>query len=156
MKTEERVLFVQGATIGLLFGALSGWFLYSMWTASVEFDQKPDSASLGNQMMRRKSRAMEDILDAMVHGDLRRVDKEAKKMEAYIDTLGKFLSSSEYVDQDREYKASVRDLRSAAGTKDLHAAKEATLRLERTCIECHALINQQPTTVSVSETAPIE
>lgn len=142
MKTEERSLLFQGGAIGLLFGAVSGWFLYSMWDASVEFDQRPERATLGNQMMRRKSNAMEDILDAMVHGDLRRVGREAKKMEAYIDTLSKFLSSSEYVDQDREYQASVRDLKLAASENDLHAAKEATLRLERTCIECHAIINQ--------------
>lgn len=151
MKTEERGLFVQGATIGLLFGAVAGWFLYSLWAASAEFDREPDRATLGNQMMRRKSRAMEDILDAMVHGDLRRVDREARKMEAYMDTLGRFLSSSEYVAQDQEYQTSVRDLRSAASTNDLHAAKEATLRLERTCIECHAIINQQPAAESASE-----
>ena len=140
---EERLLMMQGVAIGVLFSAVSAGVFYAAWNATVEYDADPGRATIGNQLMRRKSATMEDILDGMIYGNLQRVESAAKKMEAYGDTLGTFLTSSEYVDQDREFHASVSDLGTAAADDDLSAAKEATLRLERTCIECHALINQK-------------
>ncbi len=44
--------------------------------------------------------------------------------------------------QRRSARDSTADLIEAASERDHHAAKEAALRLERSCIECHALINR--------------
>jgi hypothetical protein len=40
------------------------------------------------------------------------------------------------------FQQSVDDLIAASGKKDVNSAKEAVLRLERSCIECHMLMNQ--------------
>ena len=44
---------------------------------------------------------------------------------------------------DKRFRESTLDLIEAAQNRDHDAAKESARRLERSCIECHALINSQ-------------
>lgn len=94
--------------------------------------------------MHRKTSAMQDILDGMIRGDLRRVETAADQMAAYGNTIEWYLAATEYQNHGESFRGAVDDLRTAARERDMDSAKEATLRLERSCIECHVLMNQQP------------
>jgi hypothetical protein len=95
--------------------------------------------------MNRKSSAMQDILEGMIRGDLQRVNKAAKKLEDYGDTIEWYLSHSEYDKHGERFRSSVDALQEAAGQRDVESAKEAILELERSCIECHMVMNQRNT-----------
>jgi hypothetical protein len=105
----------------------------------------PFGGGLKTQMMHRKSIAMQTILDAMIRGDLRRVERAANQLVDYRNTIKHFLSSDEYEKYGEDFRKSVDDVIEAAAQKDQNSAKEATLRLERSCIECHVLMNQRET-----------
>jgi hypothetical protein len=94
-------------------------------------------------MMHRKSIAMQAILDAMIRGDLRRVERAANQLLIYRHSIEQILSSAEYEKYGEDFRMSVDDLIDAAARKDQDSAKEATLRLERSCLECHLLMNQR-------------
>lgn len=105
----------------------------------------PMGGGLKSQMMHRKSVAMQTILEAMIRGDLRRVERAAKQLVDYRKTIENFLSSDEYEKYGEDFRKSVDDVIEAAAQKDQNSAKEAILRLERSCIECHLLMNQRET-----------
>lgn len=93
--------------------------------------------------MHRKTNAMHDILDGMIRGDLRRVETAANRMNDYGNTIEWYLSAAEYEKHGENFRGAVDHLRAAAGERDMDSAKEATLRLERSCIECHVLMKEQ-------------
>jgi hypothetical protein len=116
-----------------------------VWVFQVLVSRVPIGVGLKAQMMHRKTMAMQTILDGMIRGDLQRVEKAANQLVGYRDTIAQFISSAEYEKHGEDFRKSVDDVIDAAARKDLNSAKEATLRLERSCIECHLLMNQRET-----------
>ena len=116
-----------------------------VWVFQVLISRVPIGVGLKAQMMHRKTMAMQTILDGMIRGDLQRVEKAANQLVGYRDTIAQFISSAEYEKHGEDFRKSVDDVIAAAARKDLNSAKEATLRLERSCIECHLLMNQRET-----------
>lgn len=102
----------------------------------------PATGSLEAQRMHRKTRTMERILDGLVRGDLRRVEASAERMQSIGQTLNWYLSLPVDKRNDEIFRDSTLAVPKAARQGDYEAAKESALRLERSCIECHALINQ--------------
>ena len=100
--------------------------------------------------MHRKSVAMQTILEAMITGDLQRVERTANQLVEYRNTIEHFLSSAEYEKYGEDFRKSVDDVIDAAARRDRNSTKEAILRLERSCIECHLLMNLPET----QETGP--
>ena len=116
-----------------------------VWVFQMLISRVPIGAGLKAQMMHRKSMAMQTILDGMIWGDLQRVETAANQLVDYRDTIERFLSSAEHEKYGEDFRKSVDDVIDAAARKDLNSATEATLRLERSCIECHLLMNQRET-----------
>ncbi len=110
----------------------------------------PFGGGIKTQMMHRKSVAMQTILEAMIRGDLRRVERAANQLVDYRHTIEHFLSSDEYEKYGEDFRKSVNDVIDAAAQNDQNSAKEATLRLERSCIECHMLMNRRGTQAPVA------
>lgn len=122
-------------------GAFLLWGGQSIWHNAAEFDRNPDRSGVKSQLMRRKSEAMHDILDEMVAGNLNRVHSAAKRMERYGETIDGFLASELYEKYGGDFHQAVDDLTAAASKENVDKAKEAALRLEQSCMECHMLLN---------------
>ncbi len=74
---------------------------------------------------------------------MRSVEKSAEHMKSIGVHLDWYSSSELYESNDERFRQSTLELIEAAKNRDHEAAKESALRLERSCIECHALINFQ-------------
>ncbi len=135
----ERSWLISGAIVCVLFGAFLSWSLHALW----QMQDTPATSSVKERMMHKKTRTMEDILDGLVRGDLSRVEDAARQMWKLGDRLNWYLSSSLYKDNDEIFRDSTAALIEAAQRSDHDAAKEAALLIERSCIECHALINRE-------------
>ena len=128
------------------------WIILWLWDFTGRYDSDQTRGTLSRQMMDRKSKTMEDILDGMIREDYSRLDRGAQWMKAYSDAIEHFLSFPEYAKLSDEFNQSLDDLRETASKKDSNPAKEAVLRLERSCIECHILLNQRNRSPAVKQT----
>jgi hypothetical protein len=130
-----------------VFGALLAlvaivWSAYWTWKTAVEIDRQPPRSDFKEQLMHRKTSALQDILEGMIRGDMRLVETAADRMENYGSTIKWYLSAVEYREHGESFRDATDALRAAARAGDLDSAKEATLRLERSCLDCHIQINQ--------------
>jgi len=140
MNLRKPVLVVARVASVLLVIVAVSWSVHWLWqTVAGNLPQ----GGLAQQMMHRKSRTMADILDGMIHEDFPQLYREAKRMASYNTTIERFLRFPEYERQSDEFKQSLEDLIVAAKGEDSDSSKEAVLRLERSCIECHVLLNQR-------------
>ena len=121
------------------------WTTRLIWHSATEFDRNPSRSEVKNQLMLRKSETMHDILDGMVMGNLGRVHSAAKRMGRYGKTIDSFLASELYDTYSGDFYQAVDDLTAATAHDDFNNAKEAALRLEKSCIECHMLLNTHRT-----------
>ncbi|QDU08393.1 hypothetical protein V202x_17610 [Gimesia aquarii] len=137
---SRLILVMLGCT---LFGAAMVLLFQLIWQAAEEHERNPNRVNLRNQIMRRKTKTMHDILDGMIYGDLGRVETAANRMQKYSETINEFLLDPRYEKLSLEFDLSISELSDSAIRKDMDAAKEATLRLERNCIECHSHINRK-------------
>lgn len=64
-------------------------------------------------------------------------------MERYGETIDGYLASELYDKYGEDFHQAVADLAAAAAQEDVNNAKEAALRLEQSCIECHMLLNSR-------------
>lgn len=138
-KTTNTFLTV---ACGIAFGALVVWFLQFAWAKVQEHDANPRRASVKNQLMRRKAVAMEDALHAIIGGNLPEVNSAAVRMKQSARTIDGFLATEVYKKHGDDFHGSLEDLITTTAAGDRDGAKEAILRVEKSCIECHYLINQ--------------
>jgi len=143
MRLSTSVQMIVGVSFGTLAFLAMVWSGRWLWEIAGEHDRNPPRGGVSEQLMNRKSRAMEDILAGMIRGDLRLVNAAAKKMEAYGDTMEWYLSHYEYDEHGEQFRSFVAALQEATERQDIESAKEAVLQLERSCIECHMVLNQQ-------------
>jgi hypothetical protein len=126
-------------------GAFLLWTAQLFWHTAAEIDRNPSRSTVVRKLMHRKSEAMHDILDEMVAGNLGRVHSAAKRMERYGETTDGYLASELYDKYGADFHKAVDELSAAAAQQDVHNVKEAALRLERSCIECHMVVNTRRT-----------
>ncbi len=138
-KTTNTLIMV---ACGIALGALALWFLQFAWEKVQEHDANPRRASVKNQLMRRKASAMDDALHAAIRGNLSQVNAAAVRMKQSASTIDGFLATEVYKMHGDDFHSSIDDLLAATDAGDRDGTKEAILRLERSCIECHYLINQ--------------
>jgi hypothetical protein len=119
------------------------WLFLWLWNVVGNIDRKPPRGGLKVGMMHRKSVAMQDILDGIIRNDWARVDSAAERMATYGDTIQWYLSVPEYQANGESFREATSDLRRFVQQRESESAKEATLRLERSCLECHLQLNQQ-------------
>lgn len=144
MNLPSHFRWALGILLGVAAAAAFLWLAQKAIRLAGEFDQNPRGPSLKSQMMRRKSNALDDIMRGMVRGNLARVDAGARRMQRYGRMVDGFLVTEAYEKHGEAFHQALRDLRAAAGEGDREEAKEATLRLERSCMECHFLIDAPP------------
>jgi len=147
MDRRQRRRVAAYVMVGALLGALGSWGLHELFDLAGERDERPSRNDFQNQMMRRKADALHDLLDGMVDGKLHRVEDAAGRVKANARGIDSYLATDIYVRHGDAFFRAVEDVERAARREDLEAAKEAALRLERSCIECHMLLNQGPTTL---------
>ena len=145
MDLRQRRQVAAYVMVGALVGALGSWGLHELLDLAGELDKRPPRNDFQNQMMRRKADALHDLLDGMVDGKLGRVEDAAEKVRANAKGIDSYLSTDIYIRHGDAFFEAVEDVQRAARREDLEAAKEAALRLERSCIECHMLLKQGPT-----------
>ncbi|SRR6056297_1417213 len=133
---KQPVAVVSGIVAGVLLLLL----LQLAWKWAGEFDANPQQATLKNQLMQEKSDAMDDVLHAVVRGRLEEVSEAAVRMKSSANTINGYLATDVYEKYGEDFYRAIADIRVAANAKDRESAKEAILRLERSCIECHYLI----------------
>jgi predicted transposase YbfD/YdcC len=134
----ESFPVIAGALACILIGALMALGVVTLW----QLDDIPVTNTFKQQMMHRKTRTMTEITDGLVRGRLGGVEASAERMWQIGHTLNWYLSSDLYENNDEVFRDSTSELIEAARQRDYDAAKEAALRLERSCIECHALVNR--------------
>lgn len=135
----ERYWLIIGAMVCVLFGVFIAWGVHALW----QLDNAEVTSTFEEQMMHRKSKTMADILDGLVRGRMHSVEKAAERMTSIGVHLNWYSSSELYENEDERFRESTLDLLQDAQNRDHDAAKESALRLERSCIECHALINSR-------------
>ncbi len=135
------VRVITGVSCTLLAIMATAWSVLWLWQTAAEIDRNPSGTGPQAQIMHRKAMAMQSISDGMIRGDLQLVETTAKQLSAYGDAINWYLSATAYEKNGEQFQQSVDDLIAAAGKKDVNSAKEAVLRLERSCIECHMLVN---------------
>jgi hypothetical protein len=137
VKLTTHFPLIGGAIFCVLFGAFLGWGVHALW----QMEDTPVTSTFNEQMMHRKTRTMEQILDGLVRGDLRRVEKSAEQMKSIGVHVNWYSSSEIYGNNSERFRQLTFELTDAAQRRDHVAAKESALLLERSCIDCHALIN---------------
>jgi hypothetical protein len=143
MKLPTSVQLIAGVSCGTIIFLAIVWFTGWLWQTAGEHDRNPPRGGVPEQLMNRKSSAMQDILEGMIRGDLSRVNAAARRMEAYGDSIEWYLSHYEYDKHGERFRSSVDELQEATGRRDTESAKEAVLGLEKTCIECHMVMNRE-------------
>ncbi|MCD2453611.1 cytochrome c [Methylicorpusculum oleiharenae] len=141
MSQKNRLLWTVALLSGALVVVLGVRLFVEVWHYAGEYDKNPSQRNLKNQLMRRKSDSMQDILDAIVRGRFNRVNAAAVDMERYAATIDGYLSTDVYEQHGKSFNEAIHDLKRATAQSDAELAKEAALRLERSCLECHMLIN---------------
>ncbi len=123
--------------------AIGVWAFMWLWNLVVEIDSNPPRGGLKVGMMHRKSVAIQDIMDGMIRDDWDRVGSAAERMATYGHTIQWYLTVREYQANGDSFRDATNDLRRFVSEQDRESAKEAALRLERSCLECHIQMNQQ-------------
>ena len=126
---------------GIALGVFFLWFGQFAWQRIQEHDAEPRRAGVKNQLMRRKSAAMDEALQAMLRGNLVRVNAAAVRMRRSAAKIDGFLSTEVYDRYGEDFFGALDDLLAATEANDREGSKEAILRLEKSCIDCHFLIN---------------
>jgi hypothetical protein len=129
---------IAGALACVLAGAVIALGVYSLW----QLGSLPVTTTFKKQMMDEKTQTMEQILDGLVRGNLKRVEDSAEHMKSIGLHVNWYSSSETYENNDEHFRQSTFDLIDAVQRRDHDEAKESALRLERSCIECHSLINR--------------
>jgi hypothetical protein len=93
--------------------------------------------------MRRKSDALQDVLDALLRDRLDRIEPAVDRMAAYTAAIEGYLATDVYQRQGDAYRDALAELRDAAGRNDRDATRAAFTRLEQSCLECHFLIESR-------------
>jgi len=138
-KTPNTLIAV---ACGIALGAFFLWFGQFALQRVREHDANPRRAGVKNQLMRRKAAAMDDALHAAIRGNLAQVNAATVRMRQSATKIDGFLSTDVYTQYGEDFYRAIEDLLAASGANDRDGSKEAILRLEKSCIECHFLINQ--------------
>lgn len=142
MRTRTVVLYV-GLSIGLV--AIIVLIFIGLLNYVAKLESGPSRNSLTEQLMNRKSVALQEIMDSLVRSDFRGVSKAADKMKRLGDTADWFLRDEDYHDDGAHFRDSTMSLIDSANQKDYEAAALAYDELATSCIDCHRRILNKPT-----------
>ncbi len=136
MNTRSVSLYGLTAVLAFSFGAFSLW----LYEKAAAFDASGNQVTLKNKTMERKSNTLRDLTDAVLTGNLRDVNPTAERLKQYSLMIDGFLETDIYDRHGASYWKALEQLKAAAAADDWEAAKDATLAVERSCLECHQLL----------------
>lgn len=127
----------------MFVGALGGWGLQQVWRITGELDTQGPRNGVKTSLKRAKTEAMQEMLDALVDGDLGRVDAAADGMTESALQLHRLLNTAIYEEHGAGLVGALEDVHTAVAADDLDAARDATFRLEDNCMGCHRALREQ-------------
>jgi len=135
---NPRLLAIIGAAVvtAFVFGAFSVW----IYEKGAAFDENVGPATLKGRAMDKKAHALEGLVSTVATGKLRRASRLLEGVEKSVLAIEGYLATDMYASTDTQFKAELAQLRSALDRGDWIAAKEATLAVEQSCMECHQLL----------------
>lgn len=133
-----KSLSVLGAALAaaFVFGGLSVW----VYQKAAAFDEGDNQVSFKGKIMERKSDALQDLLDAVLRGNLKGAGAASLRLQQYSATIDGFLDSDMYVESGQAYTSALQQFREAASGEDWEAVKSAVIAIERSCLECHQVL----------------
>jgi len=111
---------------------------------AAKLDSGPSRNSMTEQLMNRKSVALQEIMDSLVRSDFRGVSKAADKMKRLGDTAAWYLNENAFPDDGVHFRDSTMSLIDSANKRDYEAAALAYDELATSCIDCHRRILKKP------------
>lgn len=133
MKGRSVVIFGIAGLVLFALGAASVW----LYQRAADFDAAGQRPSFKGRVMKRKSDAMQDLMDAVLAGNLKGADAQGRRLAGYYASIDGFLETDMYERAGSLYRSALQDLQSATQRNDWVAAKEATLAIEQSCLDCH-------------------
>jgi len=137
MRTSSVVLYAC-LSIGLVLVVVL--LIIGLWNYVAKLDSGPSRNSMTEQLMNRKSVALQEIMDSLVRSDFKGVSKAADKMKRLGDTAAWFLNEQTYLEDGVHFRDSTMSLIDSANKKDYEAAALAYDELATSCIDCHRRI----------------
>lgn len=136
MKSRSMAVIGCALALAFTFGACSVW----LYQQAALYDATNKPATVKSRVMERKSHALEGLTSVVARGDLRRVAPLLEGLEDSVRVIEAYLDTEMYARYGGQYQSAVASLRSAVEGRNWLAAKEATLAVERSCMDCHQLL----------------
>ena len=130
-KSVALILLAVSLVLGI------GWAVISLWKYAGKVDAGPPRGGPTEQLMVRKSAAMEHITDSLVLGDFDALAKAARKMESIAVHAAFYVSNDNYLEEGAQFHDSIKRMIKAANEDDYEAAAMAHAALTASCIDCH-------------------
>ena len=125
-----------GFALAFAFGAFSVW----VFQKGAAYDARGVSVTMKGKMMEQKAHTLEGLVSAMARGDFSRARWLVSGLEQSMLTIEGYLDTDMYAAHGRSYRDATLQLREALDAKDWPGAKDATLAVERSCLDCHQLV----------------
>lgn len=130
----RTVMGIGGIVIAAFtFGAFSVW----LYQAGASYDAQGKPVTLKGKVMEQKDHAMEGLVSAVARGDYERATWILNGFDQSVITVEGYLDTDMYATAGRTFTETLEELRAALHERDWLRAKDATLALEASCLECH-------------------
>jgi len=130
-KSVALILLAVGLVLGI------GWAVISVWRYAGKLDAGPPRGGPTEQLMVRKSTAMEHITDSLVLGDFNALARAARIMESIGVHAAFYVSNDAYLEDGAQFRDAIERIIKAANEDDYEAAAVAHDALTASCIDCH-------------------
>jgi len=140
MRTSSVVFY---AIFIVGFVAVMVLIFIGLFNYAAKLDSGPLRNGLSEQLMNRKSVALQEIMDSLVRSDFGGVFKAADKMKHLGNTAAWFLDENGFPDDGIHFRDSTMSLIDSANKKDYEGAALAYDELATSCIDCHRRILKQ-------------
>jgi hypothetical protein len=130
------------ALVALVVIFVGGVVASVAWAWRFAEGYNPASGGMTNQMMDRKSRELQAILDGLMQHDYRQVDRAAAELERISGATGWYISEASYGPDGAALREGLGALRAAVNSDDAAAAAAAASQVVNSCMHCHEQLTQ--------------
>ncbi|MBN8626887.1 MAG: cytochrome c [Planctomycetes bacterium] len=102
---------------------------------------EPTPPATSSVVMEKKSELSQDMLNALMHNDLDRLERDVKLMQVFTRLEAMYRSKTpDYQEQLKKFQAALSTMSKAVSEKNEKGASEAYVDMLQTCIRCHRII----------------
>jgi len=131
---------VAGTAVALVLAFLLGVISVVVYQKAAQFDAQGGGPTLKEKVMAQKAHAMEGLVSAIARGDLSRASWLLSGLESSVDMIEGYLETDMYAAHGAAYREATLRLGQALERRDWPMAKEATLAIEKSCLDCHQVV----------------